>query len=207
MNYWDPWVKHLQALFDSIKYLSNNLPEELKDHIARTCKLGEELALIHGADTGKCDLAIKAHDLFRHNTDQELLSRSSDWNITIGSVEHNDPILLHGPIAASVLKKRLKCPHQDVIDAVKYHTTGRPDMSLVEKIVFIADKVEPAKVKYNDSLVPILELSKIDLDKSIEMYLSFHITERLEGGHLVHPLAIETWNWFVVQTVNKTHGD
>ncbi len=195
----------MQALVDSIKYLSEDLPDGLKDHIARACMIGKELALIHGADTDKCDLAIKAHDLFRHNTDQELLSRSSDLNITIGYVERNDPILLHGPIAASILKKRLKCPYQDIIDAVKYHTTGRPGMSLVEKIVFISDKVEPAKVKSNDSLVPILELAKIDLDKSIEMYLSFRITERLEGGHLVHPLAIETWNWLLVGTVTKTH--
>ena len=195
----------MQTLFDSIGYLSEPLPEGLKDHIARTCKLGEELALIHGADVVRCDIAIKAHDLFRHNTDEELLRRSRELNITIGSVEHNDPILLHGPIAANILMESLKCPYQDVIDAVKYHTTGRPDMSLVEKIVFIADKVEPAKVKSNDSLGPILAIAKVDLDKSIEMYLSFRIRERIEGGHLVHPLAIETWNCLVVANANKTY--
>ena len=189
----------MQTLVDSITYLSEDLPPGLKDHVTRTRILGNELALIHGADIDKCDLAIKAHDLFRHNTDQELLKNSSDLNITVDYVEQNDPILLHGRIAASVLEERFNCPYQDIIDAVRYHTTGRPNMSLLEKVVFIADKVEPFKMKANDILAPILEISKIDLDKSIEMYLSFRISERLKGGHSVHPLAIETWNWFVVR--------
>ena len=83
----------MQALVDSIKYLSEDLPPGLKDHVTRTRVLGRELALIHGADIDKCDLAIKAHDLFRHNTDQELLKSSSDLNITVDYVEQNDPIL------------------------------------------------------------------------------------------------------------------
>ena len=188
----------MHVLADSIAYLSEDLPPGLKDHISRTCVLGKELALLHSADIHKCDLAIKAHDLFRHNTNGELLKKSNDLNIDIGYLERNDPILLHGPVAAYVLQERLNCPYQDVIDAVRYHTTGRPGMSLLEKVVFIADKVEPSKVKANNMLDPILSLSKVDLDKAIEMYLSLRILDRMKKGHTVHPLAVETWNWIVM---------
>ena len=68
-------------------------------------------------------------------------------------------------------------------------------MSAVEKVVFLADKVEPGKVSREEDLSRIRDLAYVNLDKAIEKYLGWRIRRIVSEGGLIHPLSIDTWNY------------
>ena len=106
-------------------------------------------------------------------------------------------MLLHGPLAAVWLESDLGCDDEEVVNSVRYHTTGRPFMTHVEKIVFIADKVEPEKLTGNPGLMLVAEKMEVDLDESILEYLKLRIRSVMQQNRVVHPLALETWNYLI----------
>ena len=148
-------------------------------------------------DVTKCDLGAAAHDLTRHWDDQDLLSRAEQEQMCIDAVDRLEPMLLHGPIAAAIVKSELGCGDPDVLNAIRFHTTGRPFMSEVEKVVFIADKIEPRKIRHSEILATVEDAAYEDLDLAIQEYLSIRIRSIIQSGGLVHPLSIETWNYFL----------
>jgi HD superfamily phosphohydrolase YqeK len=72
-------------------------------------------------------------------------------------------------------------------------------MSQVEKIVFIADKIEPQKIKKYPELGSIMDIVMDDLDGAILRYLALRIRSILANGGVVHPRALETWNWLILK--------
>ncbi|HIC49002.1 MAG TPA: hypothetical protein EYP00_03835, partial [Dehalococcoidia bacterium] len=142
----------------------------------------------------RCDVGVAAHDLARHWTDGALLTESRAQKLKLSDIEKMEPLLLHGPIAAYWLRNDMNCLDNDLVAAVAYHTTGRPKMTPVEKVVFIADKIEPEKIARNAKLEIVLRKAQEDLDQAILSYLSFRIRSLLKDKRLIHPLALETWN-------------
>ena len=138
-----------------------------------------------------------AHDLARHLTESTLLVESQSSNIPINTYEYKVPVLLHGPLAARWLESDLNCQDEEVINSVRYHTTGHPGMTDIEKIVFIADKVEPDKVQRNPELELVISGMDTNLDSTILEYLRLRIASILEKKGIVHPLAIDTWNYLL----------
>ena len=174
-----------------------DLPVWLRDHISRTREVAVNLAGHYQLDVTKCDLGAAAHDLARHWDERDLLSRAEKEQMCIDAVDRLEPMLLHGPIAAAIVKSELGCGDPDVLNAIRFHTTGRPFMSEVEKVVFIADKIEPRKIRHSEILATVEDAAYEDLDLAIQEYLSIRIRSIIQSGGLVHPLSIETWNYFL----------
>ncbi len=160
--------------------------------------LSRKIAESHGAETEKCDLGASAHDIARHWTENKLITEARRLRLDITEVENDEPLLLHGPIGAHWLRNRLACSDLEIVSAVNYHTTGRPEMSQVEKIVFIADKIEPRKIEKHPELGTILDIVMDDLDGAILRYLALRIRSIMADGGVVHPRALDTWNWLVL---------
>ena len=177
----------------------SQLPIGLQEHIYRTRILSRKIAESHGAETEKCDLGASAHDIARHWTENKLITEARRLGLDITEVENDEPLLLHGPIGAHWLRNRLACSDLEIVSAVNYHTTGRPEMSQVEKIVFIADKIEPQKIKKYPELGSIMDIVMDDLDGAILRYLALRIRSILANGGVVHPRALETWNWLILK--------
>jgi len=186
-----------ERVYKHIESRVAELPDSLIDHIERTRILAERLAEIHGVNVRKCSMGAIAHDLARHLTESKLLVESQLSNIPINSYEYKAPVLLHGPLAARWLESDLNCHDKEVINSVRYHTTGRPEMTDIEKIVFIADKVEPDKVKRNPELELVTLRMHTNLDLTILEYLKLRIPSILDKKVIVHPLAIDTWNYLL----------
>lgn len=182
-------------LLDRIEDKVSLLPEGLQNHIQRTRIKAKEISNIHGIDEIKCELGVLSHDLARHFNKEHLEDESKRLQIETSEIEKKEPLLLHGPIAAVWLKDYYGCTDEDVIAAVHHHTTGRPYMSDIEKVVFISDKIEPGKVSKNPKLKPVADTALSNLDEAISQYLSLRIINILESGGLVHPAALDTWNW------------
>ena len=186
-----------ERLYKHIESRVAELPDSLIGHIERTRILAERLAQIHGVNVRKCSMGAIAHDLARHLTESKLLVESQSSKIPINSYEYKSPVLLHGPLAARWLESDLNCQDKEVINSVRYHTTGHPEMTDIEKVVFIADKLEPDKVQRNPELELVVSRMEANLDTAILEYLKFRIGSILDKNGVVHPLAIDTWNYFL----------
>lgn len=177
-----------------VDYIELNLPQSLKNHINRTCKIGKELSKLHKVDLNKVTIALLGHDLYRAYNDQELLEEAYKNKIYISKIEKISPILLHGKLASIKMKKKFKIIDNEILHSVKWHTSGHKNMSKVFKVVFLSDKIDPEKIKKSKDLCPINEMAYINLDQAILMYLNYNIKFRINRNELIHPYTIQARN-------------
>lgn len=128
----------------SIKdYIEKNLNEKRRAHVYGVVETAIKLAEKYGCDPGKAETAALFHDMFR-STPVEVL------NMYVRQL-HLDPVYLdnanlaHGPIAAVIMKRDYDIYDEDILNAVRYHTTGRAGMSVLEKVIYLADAIEPGR--------------------------------------------------------------
>jgi predicted HD superfamily hydrolase involved in NAD metabolism len=170
------------------------LPPRLRDHILRVEEEAMSLARHYGEDPQRASIAALGHDLVRHKDDEELLQLCRRYGIEPDTVERAAPILTHGPIGARMLRLDYDLDDEEVIGAVDCHTTARPGMTLIEKLLFIADKIEPNKLKRGGALQEVYDLREKDVDAAIVRFLDMRIEEALSGAGLIHARLIEARN-------------
>ena len=172
----------------------DRLPAGLQAHIHRVVKIVRELAVCHGIDQEQAALAALAHDVARAMTDGELLRRAAGMGLPIGVVDRRVPILLHGPVGAEILQQEAGLTDISIYKAVYWHTTANPALDELGKVVFIADKLDPAKIDSYPYLRQIRQMAFQDLDRAILHFLTRQAMDRLNRGELVHPVMVETRN-------------
>ena len=177
-----------------LRSIIQSLPPGLQDHLERVRELSLELAAIHKVDPGKVETAALGHDLYRAHTKEQLLSEANVRGLIPTPVEERVPLLLHGPLAAHLLREECAVTDEEVLQAVRWHSTSCPGMSRVGLIVFIADKVEPQKVERAPHLGRIAALARHSLEEAAAEYLTSEIASLLQKGSLIHPASIKARN-------------
>ena len=156
---------------DLKKYIAGRvqlLPAPLKKHIQRTRRLGLEISAKYDVDSELVDISILGHDIARNLDDIALIVEAKKLRINIDEIEKKAPILLHGPIAATWISNNfLNQIDERIIEAIYFHTTGRANMSDVSKVTFLADKLDPEKIKRRPSLMDVKSHIDISLDQAI----------------------------------------
>ena len=103
------------------------------------------LAMRYEECVKNAQLAGLLHDCAKCMSDTKRLSICKKYNISINEVEHRNPFLLHAKVGSFLAMEKYHVEDKDVINAILNHTTGRPRMSLLEKIIFVADYIEPGR--------------------------------------------------------------
>ena len=124
-----------------IKYIEENFSEKRKVHTYAVRDEALKLCEHWGADKEKAEVAALFHDMFRGQS-VEVINMYVK-NLGLADKYMDNPNLAHGKIAAVIMKRDYGVADPEIINAVSYHTTGRAGMSLLEKIIFIADAIEP----------------------------------------------------------------
>ena len=189
----------MAALPPAIEGRLRELPQGLRDHIERSRVVGRELAKRFGVDAAKVDLAVAAHDLARAMRPDDLLGEAGRLGLDVHPVEERHPVLLHGAVAAHWLAHEIGLTDPEVLEAVRWHTTGRRGMGEVAKVVFLADKLDPVKVEHHAYLEGVASALEIGLDDAILRLLDQEIAYFLEEGMLVHPDCVELRNELIVR--------
>ena len=184
----------------------DRLPAGLQAHIHRVVEIARELAVCHGINQEQAALAALAHDVARAMTDGELLRRAAGMGLPIGVVDRRVPILLHGPVGAEILQQEAGLADISIYKAVYWHTTANPDLDELGKVVFIADKLDPAKIDSYPYLPQIRQMAFQDLDRAILRFLTRQAMDRLNRGELVHPVMVETRNALLVASGVPEHS-
>ena len=161
--------------------------------------MSQEIALRHGVDPALADLGTAAHDLARAVPPESLLSEAERLGLHIDFVHRHQPLLLHGPVAAAWLEQEDGYSVPDVLESVAVHTTGRVGLSEVAKVVFLADKLDPKKVRRFPFLEAVSREAQHDLDAGILEYLGHTLRYLVENGHLIAPAAVELRNELILR--------
>ena len=162
-------------------------------HTLRVAETAEKLARLHGLDPGRARLAALLHDAARERSSGEFLDLARTWNLPFGEPERENPKLLHGPVAAEMARRDLGVGDEEVLDAVREHTTGRPGMGPLSLVLFVADKIEPAR-DY-PSVGRLRLLAREDLRGAAAESLRRSIAHNEERGRSTHHASIETLAW------------
>lgn len=190
-------------LADISKRLELVLSDKRYRHSVNVMDTAIKLALKYGEDSEKAALAGLLHDCAREIKGVEVFEACRKYNIPVDYVSKDQPELLHGSIGAGLAREEYAVSDESVLDAIRFHTTGRENMSMLEKIVFIADYIEPGR-----SFPEVHEARKIafeDIDRAVLNALSRTIAYLVNRGVLIHTDTVNARNFMVSLIKAKGH--
>ena len=129
------------------KDLKNKLKPARYEHTLGVSDTARHLAEIHGYDSVKAALAGLLHDCAKYMSDDKKIALCREYGISISDAEYKNPSLLHAKCGAILAEHEYQIIDFNILHAIRVHTTGVPDMSLLDKIIFIADYIEPNRDK------------------------------------------------------------
>ena len=158
------------------------------------------LAEKYGADPQKAYTAGLLHDIMKDTAPKTQLQILSDFGILLDEVERQSKTLWHARSGEVFLRHILGVSDEDILQAVRCHTTGRADMSLLGKVLFVADFTS-ADRDYDDVDV-IRRLADESLDSAIRYGIDYTIRDLLEQGRPIHPDTLAAYNDIVLSLQN-----
>lgn len=188
------------VLQEDYKRICDRIRQKRLAHTLGVLETACELSERYGGNLLIVSRASLYHDLFKGIEKSELLElgRSLGYEVS-GSVDAL-PEIAHGPIAALWLAQEGIITDEPILDAIRYHTIGRRDMSLEEKIVYLADAIEPGR-KY-PGVESLRIRSQESLDQALLMSVSQTLAFVLSAGNPIHPQSVEMRN-ALLQTLEK----
>lgn len=171
-------------------------------HTLGTCRIVEELAKKYGVPLDKAATAALLHDAGKGYTKAEMLSYVKRSKLKIPElkavIEHN-PSLLHSYISADIAKRKFNIKDKDIIAAIEQHTVGGVGMSVLSKIVYLADSIAPDR--RFPAVNSIRKLARVDLNKAVLAAMANKIYYVIKKNFWLHPEAVKAWNWMIKATI------
>ena len=148
------------------KKLSKYLDEARFEHTMGVMYTCAALAMVYGYDLEDAQAAGLLHVSAKCIPNKKKLKLCSQHDIPVSDFEKEHPFLLHAKLGAYVASSKYDIKDEEILTAITYHTTGRPGMSLLEKIVFVADYIEPRRNKASN-LSKLRQMAFIDIDRTV----------------------------------------
>lgn len=177
------------------KQLKTRLKETRYIHCLGVEEVSCDLAYVYGYDPIKASIAGLLHDCAKCLTDEELLMECDRYMVPVREVELRNPQLLHAKVSAAYAKHDYGIEDEDILNAIAFHSTGKPAMALLEKIVFTADFIEPSR-KEIPKLDEIRRIGYQDLDRAICMILESTLEYLRHNGAIIDTLSIQTYEYY-----------
>ena len=156
-----------------------------------------DLAKRYNCDVEKARIAAISHDCAKEMEMEKLLLIARSHKLELDQVMLVEPQLLHGPVGSVVAKEELQIEDKEILNAIYYHTTGRENMSILEKIIYLSDVIEESR-SY-DGIEKVRSLSKVNLNKAILLAIDNTIHFVLSIDSLLHPNTIQARNSIILE--------
>lgn len=177
------------------KKLKKKLTSDRYKHtigVAHTC---QSLAMSMGEDIERAYLAGLLHDCAKCIPDDEKIRKCEKNNIPISDIERRSPYLLHSKLGAHIAKKKYLIEDAEILSSIECHTTGKPGMTNLEMIVFVADYIEPGRNKADN-----LEQIRIEAFKDIRLCVYHILRDTLEylkrKNNPIDDMTEKTYNYY-----------
>lgn len=179
-------------------YLENNLSKKRYTHSLGVAEEAVRLARHYGADEEKAYLAGLVHDVAKEIPADDAIERlEKKYGAELDAVTKNTFKLLHGVLGTYVIQSEFEIDDAEIIDAVRYHTTAKADMSLLTKIIYMADYIEPNRDF--DGVEELRILAYENLDRAIMVGIEFTLSELIEKGSMLHLDTVNAYNYLLLQ--------
>ncbi len=167
-------------------------------HSINTMKVAVQLAEHYGEDVEKAKVAGLLHDCAKNLEDNETKRYCLENNIELSPIEENQLFLMHGAVGAILARRKYGVEDSVVLNAIKYHTTGFAGMSTMDKIIFLADYIEPGRT--HGDVQEARSFAFIDLDRALISAFNSVIKYVISQNGLIHPFTIEARNCILLMT-------
>lgn len=183
---------------DRIKeYAKTVLSEKRFAHTVNVAEEAKRLAAVWGTDLDRAYLAGIIHDIAKEVPKSRALADLIEYGYTPDETEKQNPELLHGKLAAYIAREKFGINDEEVLSAVAYHTTGRQEMSLLEKIIYVADFTEPGRT-YPEA-DKIRKLADKNIDEAVLYQADMVIKFIIDKGRPLHIDTVNTRNYFLLK--------
>ena len=179
-----------------LTWLTQNVSDDRLQHILRVEQMSAELAELHGLDVAQAAQAGLLHDLAKFFKPTRLLQMARSEGLELDPVDEANPHLLHAEVGAIVARDEFGVQDRATLDAVRNHTLGRPGMSLLSCVVFLADSLEPGRGD-TPELERLRQVAQRDLPQAVWLTCDDSLRYLISTGRLIHPRAVQTRNWFL----------
>ena len=174
------------------KYLKSKLTPERYTHVLSVRELALDLAEKYGANLRKVNLAALLHDCAKWMKNSEQYKTAASREIQLDEVERQNPSLLHALIGVEFAVSCFSVEDPEILNAIRIHTTGSGKMTLIDKILYVADFAEPKRNHAEAHAVRALAYQ--DLNEAVFEVSRYKIEHLLAKGVLIHPSTIDAYN-------------
>lgn len=181
--------------------ISGKLQKILKpdryDHTLGVMYTAAALSMRYGEDMEKALLAGLLHDCGKLGTVQEQISLCNKYGIELTSSERQIPALIHAKLGAYLAEHEYNIADTAVVEAIAWHTTGKPAMNMLEKIIYVADYIEPLRREI-PSLAAVRSAAFSDIDKAVSLAAGATVSYLRDRGSEIDPVTIKTYEYYIV---------
>lgn len=192
--------KKAESITANLKKIRKEMEKELTakryEHTLSVAYTAASLAMVHDADPGSALMAGMLHDCAKCLSTKKLISICEKNNLPMTEIEMQNPAaLLHAKAGSFLAHEKYGIDDEDILNAIKYHTTGRPNMSRLEKILYIADYIEPGR-KHAANLGQIRQMAYQDLDQTLFKILEDTLSYLMSAGGQIDSMTKETYEYY-----------
>lgn len=184
---------------NNIEILKENLKKKVSEkrylHSIGVMEMCEKLAITYKADVEKAKAIGVMHDMAKDLSKDEKIQYVKDNNINYTSIELQNSEILHGKIAADICKKKYNFD-DEMCEAIAIHTTGKENMTILQKILFVADKIDETR-KY-EGIEELRKLAFENLDKAILKNINSTLIINIQKNNLIVEESIKTRNYLLL---------
>lgn len=180
---------------EALLIVKEQITEKRYIHTIGVMETAIKLAEKYGGDVKKAETAAIFHDYAKFRPKDEMKQIIVEQNM--------DPQLLlfhselwHAPVGAFLVEQEVGIKDKEILDAIRYHTSGRPEMGKLEKIVYLADYMEPGRIF--PGVDEVRELAEVDFERAFLQAIKNTIMFLIKNNRAVFPLSFETYNSYCI---------
>jgi predicted HD superfamily hydrolase involved in NAD metabolism len=186
----------------ALAWLRENVSEHRVQHILGVEAMSVKLAQFHNLDVEKAALAGLMHDLAKYFKPQRLLEMAQAEGLELDPVDLVNPHLLHADVGAIVARDEFQVTDSAVLRAIADHTLGRPEMSALSCVVFLADSLEPGRGD-DPILQGLRQQSNQNLITAVWHTCDYGLQHLIATRKQIHPRTIRTRNWAMSESLKS----
>lgn len=174
------------------KIIKPRMSEARYTHSLNVALEAAYLAELYGADKEKAEIAGILHDITKETPNEEQLQIMEKNGIILTKLQLSSPKLWHSLSGAAYISSELGIEDEDILNAVRYHTSGRAGMSILEKIIFVADFT--SEERDYDGVETMREKSRKSLEEAMHFGLSYTLIDLVKRHRAIDPNAVDCYN-------------
>lgn len=180
---------------EALKIVKVQLTDHRYQHTIGVMETAIALAKKYGADEKKAEIAAIFHDYAKFRPKEEMKKIITEVKMPAILLDYNSE-LWHAPVGAFLVEKEVGIKDKDILEAIRYHTSGRKGMTLLEKIIYLADYIEPGR--HFPGVDEVRELAQEDLNLALIKSVQNTIIFLMKKNQAVFPETFEAYNDLVI---------